>query len=149
MRRFAFLLFFLALHLAVWGQTERLAITGEKPRDEVSKLRFAASQYPIVEILVEEGKYHQVLPEFRKILKLGLKGEHETLVVQSAWLLMEKLAEKGQYSVAHQMINETLNQSQERENKFSLLMFKGKLFKDEGRLEEAIQVYRKAQELKD
>lgn len=149
MRRFTFLLLFWALNLAVWGQTERLAITGEKPRDEVSKLRFAASQHPIVEILIEEGKYDQVLPEFRKILKLGLKGENEKLVVQSTWWLVERLRQKGQYSIAHQMLNETLNRSQERENKFSLLMLKGKLFKDEGRLQEAVQVYRKAQELKD
>ena len=43
-----------------------------------SKLEYAATQYEIVSILIEQGKYEAVIPEFRRILKLGL--EDETLV---------------------------------------------------------------------
>ena len=142
MRHLIFTTMFFALNLP--------AIAESPARDEISKLRFAASQHEIITILIEEQNYAGVLPEFRRILKLDLKGErNEKLIVKSAWAIVEQLSEARQYALAHQILEETLEQTENRENRFSLLMLKGKTLKDEGRLREAIEVYRKAQALQD
>lgn len=118
-------------------------------RDEFSKLNFAATQHEIISILFKEEKYSEVLPEYRKILSLGLKGENETRVVQEAYWIVEQLRQAKKHSVAHQIVEETLARTSARENKFTLMMIKGKILKDEGRLDEAIELYRKAQEFQD
>lgn len=145
MRKLFAPVFCLILSLSVFAENPRQI----NPRDEVSKLRFAAGQHEIVTVLIQDKKFSSVLPEFRKILQLDLQGENETLVVQSAWAIVEQLRETKQFSIAHQILDETLTQTEGRQNKFSLLMLKGKTFKDEGRLQEAIETYRKAQALQD
>lgn len=123
------------------------AILAQKP-DRLSQIQFAASQHEIVSVLIQEGRYAQVLPEFSKILDLDLSGHDEKLVVQSVWNLSQPLRERREYSLAHQMVGQTLQQTEERQNKFYLLMLKGKLFQEEGRLSEALEVYKQAQSLK-
>jgi tetratricopeptide (TPR) repeat protein len=113
------------------------------------KLLFAYSQHEIITILLEEQSYAQVLPEFRKILNLQLKDDNEDMVVRSAWQIVEALREAKQYSLAHQITDATLETSQRSENQFSLLMLKAKLLQDEGRRSEALQLYRKAQQLQE
>jgi tetratricopeptide (TPR) repeat protein len=113
------------------------------------KLLFAYSQHEIIAILLEEGNYGQILPEFRKILKLELRDDREDMVVRSAWQIVEALKEAKQYSLAHEITDATLQGSQQAENQFSLLMLKAKLLQEEGRRSEALQLYRKAQELQE
>ncbi|MFQ5930753.1 MAG: hypothetical protein ACE5MK_13755, partial [Acidobacteriota bacterium] len=60
-----------------------------------------------------------------------------------------RLRESAQYSLAHEIVDETLDQAENRESKFYLLMLKGKIFYDEGLTEEAIAIFRRAQELKE
>jgi tetratricopeptide (TPR) repeat protein len=113
------------------------------------KLLFAYSQHEIITILLEEQNYGQILPEFRKILSLQLRDDNEDMVVRSAWQIVETLKEAKQYSLAHEITDATLQTSQQTENHFSLLMLKAKLLQDEGRRSEALQVYRKAQQLQE
>jgi tetratricopeptide (TPR) repeat protein len=115
---------------------------------DAAKLRIAGSQYEIIRVLLRKQEFSQVLPEFRKILGLQLSRENEVLVVRGAWTVVEELRKAGQYSIAHQVVDETLLSSHEVGNRFSLLMLKGKIFQEEGRLEDAIGVYRKAQQLR-
>lgn len=113
------------------------------------KLNFAATQHEIIQILLTEGRYDQVLVEFQKILDLNFTGEGERLVIQEAWQIIERLLQVQQYALAHQIVDATLARTEGKENRFSLLMFKGKILKDEGRLSEALEVYREAQRLQE
>ncbi|UCF36645.1 MAG: hypothetical protein JSU96_17805 [Acidobacteriota bacterium] len=119
----------------------------QRPMDEQAKLRFAATQHEIISILIEEGEFDRVLPEFRKIVNLGLQDER--LVVQEVGVVTNGLMVLDAFSTAHQIIDEFLPLAKERENQFTLLMIKGKVFKQEGRLKDAVKMYRQAQELND
>jgi tetratricopeptide (TPR) repeat protein len=113
----------------------------------MDKLRYAASQHEIISILIEEGEYNQVITEFAKILELGLSGSDERLVVKEALIVASRLIESQQYSVAHEVVDEALEITQQRENRFSLIMMKGKVFKEEGKLKQALNAYRRAQKI--
>ena len=112
---------------------------------EESKLQFAATQHEIISIMLQEKEYAGALSEFRRILGLGL--EQEMPVVQEAWLVVNRLIASRQYSFAHQVIDDTLEEIETPKNRFTLLMLKGKVYKEEGRLSEAVRVYREAQKL--
>jgi len=114
---------------------------------EEAKLRFAATQHEIISIMLDEKDYAGALSEFRRILGLGL--QQETLLVQEAWLVVDHLKASNEYSFAHQVIDDTLEVIGAPANRFRLLMLKGKVYKEEGRLKEAVRVYREAQELQE
>jgi tetratricopeptide (TPR) repeat protein len=114
---------------------------------EESKLRFAATQHEIISIMLQEKEYAGALSEFRRILGLGL--EQEMPLVQEAWLVANQLIASRQYSFAHQVIDDTLEIVETPKNRFTLLMLKGKLYKEEGRTREAVRVYREAQKLQE
>ena len=118
--------------------------------DLESKLRFAAGQHEIIGILLEQGSFSEILIEYRKILELELRDENEVPVVKEAWYLVERLRQSEQYSLAHAIVDESLEWGlQNRESRFYLLIMRGKIFHDEGRTEEAIEAYREAQEFQD
>jgi tetratricopeptide (TPR) repeat protein len=121
------------------------ALDVEVQDPETSKLRFAATQHEIISILLKEGQVDRILPEFEQILSLDLGDEK--LVVQEAWLVVNGLLELGNFELSLSVIDIALPQIEEKENEFTLLMLKGKVFKQAGRLREAISVYRKAQQL--
>lgn len=114
-----------------------------------AKLRFAAAQHEIISILIKENQFDRVLPEFRKILGLDLAGEQEQLVVKEVWSIVTGLTDAGQYASAHQLLDEALSYATQQDNRFALLMLKGKLFKQEGRLQEALGTYRQAQQIQE
>jgi tetratricopeptide (TPR) repeat protein len=117
--------------------------------DVESKLRFAAGQHEIIRILLEQGRFSEILTEYRKILELELQGENEEPVVKEAWFVVERLRQSDQYSLAHAVVDESLGWLRNQESKFYLLIMKGKIFYDEGRTLEAIEAYRRAQEFQD
>jgi tetratricopeptide (TPR) repeat protein len=121
---------------------------GESP-DLETQLRFAASQHEIISILLDDGRYDEVLPEFWKILDLELTEENEKPVVQEAWLIGERLREVGEYTLAHQVVDDSLDELETSDSRFYLLMLQGKIFQDEGLTEEALEAYREAQLYKD
>ena len=59
------------------------------------------------------------------------------------------MTEAGQHRTAHEILNSSISQLRERASKYTLLMYKAKYLKDQGRTQEAIEIYRKAQQLPD
>jgi len=114
---------------------------------EDSKLQFASAQHEIIAILLQEEKYDSVLPELEKIFALNLKGNNEKLVVQEVWLISDQLVANGQFGLAHEVIDSALPKIESPGNQFTLQMLKGKILKEQGRLKEAIELYRSAQEV--
>ena len=150
MKRIALLLLCLgALNPVVSGQVVVGQTEVQADAEIQAKLEYAGAEHEIVSILIEEGKYAAVLPEFRKILELGLTGKDETLVVYSALTFAKSMTETGQHRTAHEILNSSISQLRERASKYTLLMYKAKYLKDQGRTQEAIEIYRKAQQLPD
>ena len=112
-----------------------------------SQLNFAGAQAEIVAVLLAEQKYSLILSEFQRILNLGLTGEDETLLARHAWYVSLQLAEAGQFALAHRIVEETLSKTSDPQNRYRLLMLKGKIFKQQRLFEQAIDVYRQAQRL--
>lgn len=113
-----------------------------------AELRFAATQHEIIAILIEEEEFDRVVPEFQKILDLGFSGEQERLVVKEAWVVANGLLAAQRYDLAHQVVDSALNRLQSEESEFQLLMLKGKLYKQQGMVQEAVRTYRQAQRIR-
>ena len=143
--RKALLLFTLLCSLTVIANAQEVT----ESADLEAQLRFAASQHEIIKILLDEGRYAEVLPEFWRILDLDLAGEDEKPVVQEAWLIGEQLSEAGAYDLAHEIVTGALDELEASESRFYLLMLQGKIFQDEGLTDEALEAYREAQLYKD
>jgi tetratricopeptide (TPR) repeat protein len=114
---------------------------------EDAKLQFASAQHEIIAILLQEEKYDSILPELEKIFALNLRGDNEKLVVQEVWLISDQLLASGKFDLAHRIIDSALSKITSPENQFTLQMLKGKILKEQGRLKEAIELYRSAQEV--
>lgn len=112
-----------------------------------AKLRYASAQHEIISILLQEAEFDSVLLEFEKILALNLRGENEKLVVQEIWLICDQLLAAGRFDLAHKIIDSALPKIGGAGNQFTLQMLKGKIYKEQGLLQEAIELYRSAQEL--
>ena len=111
------------------------------------QLAFASAQAEIVAVLLTERKYSEIFPEFQAILDLGWSGEDETLLVKHAWYVVSELNQADQFSLAHRIVDVTLSQTTDLQNRHALLMLKGKTFKNQELFEQAIEVYRQAQRL--
>jgi tetratricopeptide (TPR) repeat protein len=136
------LLLFISTGLALGSPNVSVVADGEE-----SKLRYASAQHEIVSILLQEGEFDSVLPELEKILALNLRGENEKLVVQEIWLTSDQLVAAGKFDLAHKIIDIALPRITGPGNQFTLQMLKGKIYKEQGLLKEAIELYRSAQEL--
>ncbi len=117
-----------------------------QPTDQSAKLQIAASQYEIIGLLMQKHDYSQILGEYRKILNLGLSLENEKPLVQATWVIVDGLRQAGQYSLATQIVNEALAVVTLSESRFFLMMAKGKILKDQGKVQEAMDMFRKAQQ---
>ncbi|HSR53406.1 MAG TPA: hypothetical protein VLV83_21480 [Acidobacteriota bacterium] len=113
-----------------------------------AKLQFAAATHDLILTFLAEGDYQAVLPEFRKILALDLENGFEDRLTQGAWQIVEELRAQGRYDLAHQIIGETLEQVDDIDNRFDLLILQGKTFKDQGRYQDAILSLQKARQLR-
>jgi len=101
-------------------------------------LSIAEKQHEIAKLLIKEGRYDRVLPEMRKIFDLNLQGEYEQLVAKSSSFIAYLLAEKNQYTLGHELLDETLAKTRQCENSASLLKVKAYLYKAEGKTAKAI-----------
>jgi tetratricopeptide (TPR) repeat protein len=124
-----------------WTATEGAQLTLEQ------SLSIAEKQHEIARLLIKEGRFDRVLTEMRKILDLNLQGEHEQLVAKSASFIAYLLAEKRQFPIGHQLLDETIAKMRLSENVVSLLKIKAYLYKSEGKLGLAIETLEHAVEI--
>jgi len=112
-----------------------------------SRVLFAASQFDIISVLLDEGSFSAVPEEFSRILELGLTGPNERMVTQAAWKIVEHLRNEQQFGVAHQIVDSTLDSTEQSQNRFSLLMMRAKVFQEQKLYKQAITALREAQQL--
>lgn len=114
---------------------------------ENAKLAAAATHYEIAQLKLESGEYDAVLAEIQKILDLNFSAENEGLLTLSVLNLSEELLNADQYGLARQAVDASLKAVDQQENQFMLLMFKARVFRDEGETDSALETYRSAQKL--
>ena len=136
------LLLFISTGLAFGSPKVSVVADGEE-----SKLLYASAQHEIISILLQEEQFDSVLPELEKILALNLRGESEKLIVQEVWIISDQLVGAGKFNLAHQIIDATLPKLMDPANQFTLKMRKGQIYREQGLLKEALELYRSAQEL--
>ena len=114
---------------------------------ENAKLAAAATHYEIAQLKLESGEYDAVVAEIQKILDLGFGAENEGVLTLSVLNLSEELLNADQHGLARQAVDASLKAVEAQENRFMLLMFKARVFRDEGKTDEALETYRSAQKL--
>ena len=138
-----FSLFLLVFELApVRGVTAAASNPAEN-----AKLAAAATHYEIAQLKLESGEYDAVVTEIQKILDLGFGAENEGVLTLSVLNLTEELLNADQHGLARQAVDASLKAVDSQENRFMLLMFKARVFRDEGKTDEALETYRSAQKL--
>ncbi len=138
---YVFVILSVGIHGDVSGQTVSPA--------DISKLQYAASQHEIISILIEEQDWSQAVAEFFKILDLDLDVTSEVSLVEEAWQITEQLLEAKQYDYSHQIIDSTLERCKLPDNRFTMLILKGKVLKQEGKIKAALDAFREAQALQE
>ena len=114
---------------------------------ENAKLAAAATHYEIAQLKLESGEYDAVVAEIQKILDLGFGAGNEGVLTLSVLNLSEDLLNADQHGLARQAVDASLKAVDAQENRFMLLMFKARVFRDEGKTDEALETYRSAQKL--
>lgn len=114
---------------------------------ENAKLAAAATHYEIAQLKLESGEYDAVLAEIQKILDLNFSTENEGVLTLSVLNLSEELLNADQHGLARQAVDASLKAVDQQENQFMLLMFKARVFRDEGETDSALEIYRSAQKL--
>ena len=114
---------------------------------ENAKLAAAATHYEIAQLKLESGEYDAVLAEIQKILDLDFSAENEGVLTLSVLNLTEELLNADQHGLARQAVDTSLKAVDQQENRFMLLMFKARVFRDEGNVDDALETYRSAQKL--
>jgi len=118
---------------------------GSQDRESVQVLlSIAESQYEIVKLLIKQQRFDRVLPEMKKIFELKLPNRYEQAVAESASLVARLLVENSQFEPAHDVLNEALARMTDDRNKAALLKIQALVYKEEGRIQEAMDVLERA-----
>ena len=138
---------FVILSVSIFGAP--LGGMSAADQSDISKLQYAASQHEIISILIEEGDWNQAVAEFYKILDLDLGVKSEGSLAEEAWQITDQLLQAKQFDFAHLVIDSTLERCKLPDNRFTLLILKGKVFKQEGKIKAALDAFREAQALQE
>ena len=137
-----------SVFLVVFGSApfESVSAAASNPAEN-AKLAAAATHYEIAQLKLESGEYEAVAAEIQKILDLGFGAENEGVLTLSVLNLSEALLNADQHGLARQAVDASLKAVDSQDNRFMLLMFKARVFRDEGKTDEALETYRSAQKL--
>ena len=137
----------ISVFLVVFGLAPVEGVSAAANPAENAKLAAAATHYEIAQLKLESGEYEAVAAEIQKILDLGFGAENEGVLTLSVLNLSEALLNADQHGLARQAVDASLKAVGQQENQFMLLMFKARVFRDEGKTDEALETYRSAQKL--
>ncbi len=123
-------------------------ITREPTDQEVDQmLSIAEAQFEIVKIRIKQGRFDLVLPEMKKIYDLNLPEKYEQATAESASLAANLLIERRQFELAHQVLDEGFQRMRRNDNKAALLKVNALVYKSEGNLDKAIELFNRAVEI--
>lgn len=113
----------------------------------VQTLLSAHVQHEIVKGLIEQGRFDQVLPEMKKLFALNLPDNEQCKVAESAAIIAKLLVDRKQFALAHQVLDGAFARLNLNTDKAAALKIKAWVYKEEGKLDPAVETYKRALEL--
>lgn len=129
----------MALSLAAVCQAQEARSPGGAPEQVLEKLQAAAIQHEEIALLLSDQKFQAVIPALKDIFELGLPLDYEVYQVQEVQVVVQKLREKRQFSIAHGAVDLGLKYLQGDKSKSSLYVMKSQLYRDNGQIREATE----------
>ena len=115
----------------------------------LKKLSIAETQHEIVQLLIEKGDYKKAVKEVKTIFDLKLPAQYDEAVFKEIVIVAKKLYDKGQRDLAYYVIDDGYKALNTTEYKAKTLNVKAALLKKDGKIEEAIEVFKKEVELRE
>lgn len=104
-------------------------------------------QHEIVKGLIEQGRFDQVLPEMKKLFALNLPDNEQYKAAESAAIIAKLLVDRKQFALAHQVLDGACARLNLNTDKAAALKIKAWVYKEEGKLDPAVETYKRALEL--
>jgi len=119
-------------------------------KDDWEKTRsIAEAQHEIVMLLIKNKQYDKVLPASKKILSLKFPPDREHLLVDHARIACAALSDQGNYTLAHQILDEALKAVHNKKSKATLYKEKALLCSKNGQDGEAMKFLEEAVRLEE
>ena len=109
----------------------------------------AEVQHEIVMLLIEKGEFEKVPQAATEIFRLNFPPDQEHLILVEVEILVDALIHHKQITVAHQVVDSALECKLTAKSKAQLHREKGYLFKQEGKMEEALESFATSKKLKE
>ena len=133
---FLFLLLFLGLNTACFGAQD----------PEAEKLRIAAAQHEVIQILLKENRLDEVQPELDKILDLRLSPQHEERIIRAMLMVSEAFLQNRRADLCLRMLERGIAGMQLGMSKSKLYQEMGYIYRLQGNNQKAMECFRKAQQ---
>lgn len=115
----------------------------------IKLLSIAESQHEIIQLLIQKKEYGKAIEELRAIIALSLPEAYEEAVCKEILIVTKKLYALEQSDYAYQALEIGFTGLKSPEYRARLLNVKAFMLKRDGRIDEAIAVYKQEVELRE
>lgn len=109
------------------------------------KRKQAEAIHERIRIHFKNQNYPQVAAEMNELFQLKLQGKNEELVALELTAVVTNLIRVKQYGIAHQIIDNSLNYFTQPDTRATAWIQKGKVFEAEGKTENALGAFKRAE----
>ncbi len=113
---------------------------------ETEKLRFAAAQHEVIQILLKENRLEEVQSELDKILSLKLAPQNEERIIRSMLMISEAFLQGRRPDLCLRMLERGIAGMQSGISKSKLYQEMGYVYRLQGNDARALECFRKAQQ---
>jgi len=115
----------------------------------IKLLSIAESQHEIIQLLIQKKEYGKAIEELRTIIALNLPEVYEEAVCKEILIVTKKLYGLGQTDFAYQALEIGFTGLKSAEYRARILNVKAFMLKRDGKIDEAIAVYKQEVELRE
>jgi hypothetical protein len=136
--------------LPAYGQDQAVhqqLATVEETDNLRTNLDIAHAQHEIILLYIKNDQLDKVWSAAQVLLSLKFPAEQEVATVKSLSIVTEKLYEKGQSALAHQILLAAAKSLSDNANKAKVYLIQARSYQRDGLDEKAIECYRKFQAL--
>ena len=140
------LLFF----LPICGQDQSMQLQSavvERSDDLRANLEIANAQHDIILLYIKNDQFDKVWSGTQFLLSIKFPAEQELYTVKSIYIISERLFEKGNAALAHQILSAAEKTLSDNANKAKVYLMQARAYKREGLDEKAIECLKKSQEM--
>jgi hypothetical protein len=140
------LLFF----LPIYGQDQSMQLqsaVAEQSDNLKANLEIANAQHDIILLHIKNDQFDKVWSGTQFLLSIKFPAEQELSTVKSIYIITERLFEKSNSALAHQILTAAEKALTDNANKAKVYLMQARAYKREGLDEKAIECFKKSQEL--